>query len=242
VKLPNHPAAHFRLATAYAKANRWKEAEREFVLAQTYFGSAGDTEMVRAVSARRGFAHIQHGDVEQARYDLSSLLGFMPRPLGSGYAPCERKVTIMAGEEDNFALPFDPIPYVNPDFANAYDWPGLGHLKQFDEPRDNQVMFVSLILPPLHLCGGNAELHIRKGASGYQNDTYSYGVTTKLTYGPSFLWAVSPDVSERLLTFGFTPEILLEVQRAQLGKKIASLDFAIGHDTTVDYIKLTLVY
>ena len=51
-----------------------------------------------------------------------------------------------------------------------------------------------------------------------------------------------PDAHERLLTFEIKPEFLLDVQRAQIGKKITSLDFSIGDDTTVDYIKLTLVY
>jgi tetratricopeptide (TPR) repeat protein len=241
VKSPNHPAAHFRLAMAYAKENRWKEADREFLLAETYFGAAGDAEMVRSVSARRGFAHMQHGDVEQARIDLSSLLGFVPRPAGSGYGPCERKVTIMAGEEDNFALPFDPIPYVNPDFANTYDWAGLGHLKQFDEARGLTSLLVSLILPPLHFCSGVVELHIRKGGSGYE-DKVGYGVAPSLAWSSLPLWADLPDASERLFTLGIGPQILLDVQRSQVGKKITSLDFGIGRETTVDYIKLTLVY
>jgi len=241
VKSPNHPAAHFRLAMAYVEENRWKEAEREFVLAETYYGAAGDAEMVRSVSAHRGFAHIQHGDIEQARNDLPSLLGFAPRPPGSGFGPCERSVTLMAGEADNFALPFDPIPYVNPDLANSSDWPGLSHLKQFDEPRDDQDLFVSLILPPLHFCAGYVELHIRKGISGYQNDALVYGAAPKLA-SRATLWVDAPDVSERLLTLEIPPEVLLDVQRAQVGKKITSLDFTIGDDTTIDYIKLTLVY
>jgi tetratricopeptide (TPR) repeat protein len=245
VKSPEHPAAHFRLAMAYVKENRWKEAEREFLLAQTYFGAAGDAGMVRAVSARRGFAHMQHGDVEEARNDLPSLLGFVPRPPGSGYAPCERSVTIMAGEADNFALPFDPIPYVNPDFAKGSTWPGLGRLKQFDEPRDDQILFASFKLPPLHFCGGYAEVHIRKGTTGYQNDTLSYGAVgavPRIWSATVLLWADLPDAHERLLTFEIKPEFLLDVQRAQIGKQITSLDFTIGDDTTVDYIKLTLVY
>jgi hypothetical protein len=45
-----------------------------------------------------------------------------------------------------------------------------------------------------------------------------------------------------LYTLGIPGEFLLDVQRAQLSKKVTSLDFAIGDDTTVDYIKLTLVY
>jgi tetratricopeptide (TPR) repeat protein len=241
VKSPNHPAAHLHVAMDYAKQNRWKEAEREFLLAETYFGAGGDAEMVRAVSARRGFARLQSGDAEMARYDLPSLLGFLPRPPGSGYGPCERSVTLLAGEADHFALPFDPIPYVNPDFASDSDWPKDGHLKQFDELRDDQALFVSLILPPLHFCEGLLETRIRKGNSGYENDTMGWGVAGRMT-APYPLWADSPGVSERLLTRMIGREFLLDVQRAQAGKKITSLDISIQDDTTVDYIKLTLVY
>jgi tetratricopeptide (TPR) repeat protein len=240
VKSPNHPAAHFRLAMAYTKENRWKEAEREFLLAETYFGSAGDTAMVRAVSARRGFAHMQNGDVEQARYDLPSILAFMPRPLGSGYGPCERKVTLMAGEDDDFALPFDPIPYVNPDFASNPFWPGLARLKEFDEVRD-QVLFASFVLPSLHFCNSQLELRVRKGGSRYQDDVFWYGVAPKLTNGTGPIWNFAPDTSERLFTIDITSEVLLDVQRAQVGKK-TSLDIQVGHGTTVDYLKLMLVY
>jgi hypothetical protein len=45
-----------------------------------------------------------------------------------------------------------------------------------------------------------------------------------------------------LFTSGIPGDFLLDVQRAQFSKKVASLDFAIGDDTTVDYIKLTLIY
>jgi hypothetical protein len=147
----------------------------------------------------------------------------------------------MAGEDDNFALPFDPIPYVNPDFANASYWPGLGRLKQFDEPRD-QVLFASLILPSLHFCSGEAEFHFRKGVSSYQNDVVGFGVAPKPAYATGLLWQIAPDAPERLLTIDISPEVLLDAQRAQVGKKTTSLDFYIGHGTTVDYIKLTLVY
>lgn len=246
VKAPNHATAHLRLAMAGARANRWKEAEREFLLAETYFAAAGDLEMVRAVSARRGFARMQSGDTDLARHDLPSLLGFVPRPAGSGYGPCERSVTVMAGEADDFALPFDPIPYINPDFGNL-ERPKNGRPKQFDEAREDQSLVVSLILPPVRFCSARVELRIRKGGGGYQNDAVNFGVTHK--NGPEQplqrtypIWVDAPESNERLFTFQLTGEYLFDVQRAQLGKKAACLDIGIGDDTTVDYIKLTLVY
>ncbi len=242
VKSPNQPAAHLRLAMIDAKKGRWKEAEREFILAETFFQAGDDAEMVRAVSARRGFARMQNGDADLARRDFPSLAGFSPLPAGSGYGPCERSVSVMAGEADSFALPFDPIPYASPELAiNNPNWPNHGPLKQFDEQRDDAYLFVSLILPSLHFCEGHVELRIRKGYTGYENDSMVIGFPP----GPRQqipLWLDTPSATERLLTFTIGAEYLLDTQRAQLGKKITSLDFAIGDDTTVDYIKITLVY
>ena len=240
VKAPNHPAAHLRLAMTYAKKGRWKEADREFLLAETYFQAGGDAEMVRAVSARRGFARMQNGDADLARHDLSSFAGFLPRPPGSGYGACERTVTVMAGEADNFALPYDPIPYVNPDFAANPQWARHGRPKQFDELRDNENLWVSLILPSLRFCGGQLELRIRKGSTGWENDSVNYGVSPNISK-KRLLWD-SADIRERLLTVDLDPAFLLEVQGAQIGKKITSLDIIIGDDTVVDYVKITLVY
>jgi tetratricopeptide (TPR) repeat protein len=242
VKSPNHPAAHFRLAMAYVKQNRWKEAEREFLLAETYFRAADDADMVRVVSARRGFARMQNGDTDLARFDLPALIGFQPRPAGSGYGTCERTITVMAGENDNFALPFDPIPYLNPDFTDSTGWPKDGRLKQFDEPRDDTTFLASLILPRLQYCEGHVELHIRKGKAGFENDTMGYGSAPAMAHTNMPLWLDAQDQTERLLTFTIGQDTLLEVQRAQYKKNITSLDFVIQDDTTVDYIKLTLVY
>jgi hypothetical protein len=62
------------------------------------------------------------------------------------------------------------------------------------------------------------------------------------TSGPILIWADRPDENERLLTNGISGDFLLDVQRAQFYKKVTSLDFSIGDDTTVDYIKVTLIY
>lgn len=242
VRSPNHPAAHLRLAMTYAKQGRWKEAEREFILAQTYFQAAGDTEMVRTISARRGIARFQNGDADLARQDIPSLAGFLALPAGAGYGPCERKVTVMAGEADDFALPYDPIPYVNPDFATAPQWPRRkGLRKQFDELREDEPLFASLILPPLHFCGAQLELRVRNGGFGYKNDTFSFGSFESSAWNIGLLWDPA-DSNERLRTVNVTPGLLLDVQRAQLGKRINSFDVVVGLHTTVDYIKLTLVY
>jgi hypothetical protein len=202
--------------------------------------------MLRVISARRGIARFQNGDTDLARQDIPSLAGFVALPAGAGYGPCERKVTVMVGETDHFALPYDPIPYVNPDFAIHAGWPmGKGLRKQFDELRDGEVLFASLILPPLHFCGAVMELRIRAGGFGYMNDMIGYG-SAGGGQGTGFsqvgqLWDPRDD-NERLRTFDVTPGFLLDVQRAQLEKKINSLDVTIGQHTTVDYIKLTLVY
>ena len=59
---------------------------------------------------------------------------------------------------------------------------------------------------------------------------------------PIPIWLDAQDRTERLFTFSIGPETLLDVQRAQYKKKVTSLDFIVQDDTTVDYIKLTLVY
>jgi hypothetical protein len=188
---------------------------------------------------RPGIARIRNGDLDLARYDLPAVAGFLPRPAGSGYGPCERKVTVMAGENDNFAPPYDAIPYVNPDLASGPNFPRDGSLKLFDDPRNDKIFFVSLILPPLHFCGGQMELRIRKGLAGYENDEMLWGTAGKMS--SAVLWRPR-DGSERLLTLDVRPELLLDVQRAQLGRKITSLDISINQNTVIDYIKLTLVY
>ena len=162
-RFPNQPAAHLRLAQAAAKQGQWKQAEREFILAETYFNAIGDTDMVRAVSARRGFARIESGDLDQARADLPALFSLPSRLPNAGYGPCERTVTLMAGQDDNFALPFDPVPYVNPDFAGINEYNFQKHLKQFDEQLSGAYVFASLVLPPLTFCDGRLGIHMRKG-------------------------------------------------------------------------------
>ena len=236
LKSPNHPAAHLRLAMTYARKGRWKEADREFILAQTYFQAAGDAEMVRA---RRGIARLQNGDATLARQDLPSLAGFLALPSALGYGLCERTVTVMAGEADNFAKPGDSIPYVNPDFAASSYWRN-GPLKEFDDPSEDVPLFVSLILPPLRFCGAQMELRVRKGRGGYENDALLYGSAPRLTEGVG-LWRPT-DGDQRLLTIDIGPESLLGVQRTQIGKKVTSLDVQVSQRTIVDYIKLTLVY
>ena len=152
----------------------------------------------------------------------------------------------MSGQDDNFTLPVDPIPYVNPDYAGSRYWKPGKHHKQFNEEFDDAYLFASIILPRLTFCQGRIEVHIRKGKSGYQNDTLGFGVAPfnpPLPNSlPQFIWVDRPDENERLYSTGINRDFLLDVQRAQFSKKVTSLDFSIGDDTTVDYIKLTLVY
>jgi tetratricopeptide (TPR) repeat protein len=243
---PNHPAAHLRLAQCAAKQGQWKQAEREFILAETYFQALGDTDMVRAVSARRGFARVESGDLDQARTDLPALFSLQPRLPDTGYGSCERSVTLMSGQDDNFAMPVDPIPYVSPGFAAFDEWATEKHHKQFNEQIDDAMLFASIILPRLTFCQGRIEVHMRKGKSGYQNDSLAFGVAPFKSPLPAsgtiLIWADRQDENERLFTNGIPGDFLLDVQRAQYSKKVTSLDFSIGDDTTVDYIKLTLVY
>jgi len=76
---------------------------------------------------------------------------------------------------------------------------------------------------------------------GFENDTIIFGSSPRLVHFRP-LWLDAQDRTERLLSFPVGPDVLLDVQRAQYAKKVTSLDFVIQDDTTVDYIKLTLVY
>jgi hypothetical protein len=76
-----------------AVENRWKEAEREFLLAETYFGAAGDSEMDRAVSARPGpppnpsaghFSHTTPHDTDPAEQPHFPQPELRPRKSSSG--------------------------------------------------------------------------------------------------------------------------------------------------------------
>jgi hypothetical protein len=245
-RYPNHPAAHLRLAQSAAKQGQWEQAEREFILAETYFNALGDTDMVRAVSARRGFARVESGDLDHARADLPALFSLQPRLPDTGYAACERTVTLMSGQDDNFALPFDPIPYASPGFAGINEWIFQKHLKQFDEQVGGAYLFASLILPRLTFCDGRLGIHMRKGRASTKNDWLTYGVapfTPPLpSSGHQLIWADRPNEDERLFTAVIAREFLLDMQRAQYSSKTPSVDFMIGEDTTVDFIKLTLVY
>jgi len=243
---PNHPAAHLRVAQWFAKQGQWKQAEREFILAETYFQALGDTDMVRAVSARRGFARVESGDLDQARTDLPALFSLQPRLPDTGYAPCERTVTLMAGQDDNFALPFDPIPYASPGFGGINEWIFQKHVKLFDEQVGGAYVFASLLLPRLTFCDGRLGIHMRKGKASTKNDWLTYGVapfTPPLpSSGHQLIWTDRPNEDERLFTAVIPREFLLDVQRAEYASKTPSVDFMIGEDTTVDFIKLTLVY
>jgi hypothetical protein len=191
---------------------------------------------------------VESGDLEQARNDLPSLFSLQPRLPDTGYGPCERTVTLMSGQDDNFTLPIDPIPYVNPDVIAERVRAGEKHHKQFNEELDDVELWASIILPRLTFCQGRVEIHMRKGKSGYQNDVLNYGVFPFGAPLPSMgakgepIWLDRPDQSEILFTQLVDREFLLDVQRAQSSKKVTSLDFGVGDDTTVDYIKLILIY
>ena len=152
----------------------------------------------------------------------------------------------MSGQDDNFALPVDLIPYVTPTFAGRPGWSSQKHRKQFNEEYDDAFLFASIVLPRLTFCQGRVEIRVRKVKSGYQNDSVAYGVAPMSpplpVSGPQLIWGDTPDLNEKLFMRVIPGDFLLDAQRAQFSKKVTSLDFAIGDDTTVDYIKLTLIY
>jgi hypothetical protein len=135
---------------------------------------------------------------------------------------------------------------VNPDFAGINEYNFQKHLKQFDEQLSGAYVFASLVLPPLTFCDGRLGIHMRKGKTGGKTDWLTYGVAPFRPPLPSsgrqLIWADRPNENEALFTAVIPREFLLDVQRAEYSKKVTSLDVMIGEETTVDFIKLTLVY
>lgn len=245
---PQNAAAHFRLAGHQARAGEERQAEQSFLAAELYWRARGDQEMLRRVSAQRGLARLAAGRFDEARNDLPSLSGLLRLPSGAGYAPCEHVVEVMAGVPDNFAPPYDPV-YVNPDMRAHPVFPRDGHLKQFDEQNDDVVLFASLPLPAMRLCSGVFETRIRcnVGNPGRMNDTLRLGVaplngSEPLTALTSYLWSDRPEASERLFGLDLSGEFLRAVQYHSKSPTSPYLDLSVGDDTTVDYVKLTLVY
>jgi len=86
-----------------------EESRDAFQAAQTYFRARGNNEISRDVGARRGIQLLAAGDWQRAREDLAGI-------VSSGRDRCSNTVTLMAGTNDQFAGPPDPIPFLSSAF------------------------------------------------------------------------------------------------------------------------------
>jgi hypothetical protein len=123
-----------------------------------------------------------------------------------------------------------------------------GRTKQFDEDRDDAAVRASFPLPGIRLCSGKLEAHIRSNIrnSGRENDGFMAGL---LSPGPMMvlrqrtpLWANFAGLAEATVAMELDGEFLRQVQLRSPEPDRAMLDVEIADDTTVDYIRLTLVY
>lgn len=239
---PEHGGAHLLLGEAAAQRGQWAEAERHFTLASTYFQTSGVPTMVRAVSSRRGLRQLAGGDAEAARAALQPGQSLAK----TGAAPCERFVVLMAGQEDNFAKPDDPVPFLSPRFPTGPDDPLR---RSFDQGLVDGRLMLSFPLPNYRFCSGQLTLRMRRDLSvggGSFNDQISIGAAPfEATIAPPLvktLWAALMESAAADLTLELAPDMLAAVQRAYAGAPVAFLDIVAGDDTDFDFVKLTLVY
>ena len=242
---PDHAAAHFQLGDLVAREGKWREADGAFESAQTYFGVQQNAKLQRAVAARRGLRRLEAGDYDLARHDLAA---FAALPMGSGVSPCEHVTVLQAGVKDNFAQPPDPMGEASPRFNEVPTIANQRSRRSFDEPANNQQMYLSIPLPPVRVCAAKLEYHIRRGSDrgGALNDFLQVGAMPFNSSESSIqsfpLWADAPESMERTITLELTPETFASAMRAYAGKPIAMLDIFAGDDTEFDYIKVTIFY
>lgn len=242
---PDAPAAHLQLASLAADAGNWSEAEREFLTASLYFQTRGDAAMTRAVAARRGLRLLASGDAAAARNDL---LPFTAASIsGAGAGPCERMVVLLAGQQDNFRPPLDPIGYVSPRFQLFPTVAGGSLTTQFDDNKPDRVLVLSFPLPPVRICSAQLEYQARRNFNNVatENDYITLGAAPfETAYAPlnNLVWASTPREESQIATLELKAELFANVQRAYANQPLASLDIHAGDDTSFDYFKLTLVY
>ncbi|MCX6608107.1 MAG: serine/threonine-protein kinase [Acidobacteria bacterium] len=235
---PDHPVALLRLAEAAASEGRMEESRDGFHAAQTYFRARGNNEMSRAVGARRGMQLLAAGDWQRAQEDLAGT-------ISPGRDRCSSTVTLMAGTNDQFAAPMDPIPFV----SSAFPKPASStRLILFDDadPAEGELR-LSFPLPPVRLCSAVVQVRIRaKDADmGRMNDVITFGVAPFLpSTAPDrrALWSDRPGLRERTVSYELGPALLAECFRSYAKEDVAYLDIHASDDTVFDFVRLTLIY
>jgi len=240
---PQYPPARLWSAVHFAKSGDEARAAREFLSAETNLGALGDSELVRVVSARRGMTNIAAGQMELARQDLPILEKLPLRP-GMGYGTCERVIVVMGGVPDNFAMPADPVEHQSEELLAL---PGnLVHKNvRFDDWIQDASLLVSLPIPPLRYCSCEIETRIRRrDMIDSVDDKIVMRLRDEFALPNSSgldLWLHDPRATERvlnrMLNVAAINQIVVTSKRA-----MPFIDLWVQDDTSVDYIKLTLVY
>ncbi len=227
---PQNAAAMLRLAVH----EQDPEAEEHFLAAATLFRARGNRDGERLVAALRGVAELKQGNLAGAQMDLASMAS--SHPVGLGRGTCERSVTFTAGVPDHFALPLDPVEFVN---TKAKGHP----LRQFDEEGQDKFLLVSFPLPSVLICSIEVEALVRRlpGDQGAMNDAISVGVTGGPPIVTIPIWSATPTLTERTLNMGIIDKDLERFLSA-VDWKAPTLDISIEDETTVDYVRVTFVY
>jgi len=243
---PDHPAAHLQLANLRAAANDHNATERSFLSAATYAQAHQLPELVKAISRRRGLYRLAAGHTDAARNDLATIAA-QTFPEGTGAGPCEHKLILQAGVQDDFAAPPDPVSFISPRFRQMTALANRPNSGRFDqEPRDT-ALAISFPLPPVRICSGQLLINMRRApGSGADNDILLAGAapfdssTVPALQRP--LWTGAPNRLKGGIQIELTPEVFANVQRAYAGEPQAFLDLFASDDTDFDYIVLVLVY
>jgi tetratricopeptide (TPR) repeat protein len=235
---PDHPVAILRLAEESAKDGETEEARDGFQAAETYFRAGGNAAMAQVVKGRRGLLALAAGDLMRAQAELTGT-------LVSGRERCSSTVTMMAGSNDQFAAPPDPVPFASEGFVAMQS---VIRRMPFDDPDQTEgQLFLSFPLPSMRLCSAVVQIRIRvkEPNRGNANDVITFGVAPFLpSTSPDRipLWSDRPELKERTMSFELSPALLAECMRAYAKSDVAYLDIHASDDTIFDFVRLTVIY
>ncbi len=242
----DHPGAHLQLASLHNADANEPAAERAYLAAQTYAQAHAQPDLVRAIASRRGLFRLASGHPDAARNDLASVTGQAIPDTGTG--PCEHKLLLQSGINDDFAQPPEAPAFVSPRFKLMPSFANRTDTGKFDQGLLDTQIAVSFPLPPVRICSGQLFVTMRRNPAvgGSENDYLMVGAAPFDTTGvPTLqhsLWAGYRDSYKGTITLDLGADIFANAQRAYAGQPQTSLDLYASDDTEFDYITLLIVY
>lgn len=170
------------------------------------------------------------------------------RPAG---AKCLRDIHLVAGVEDDFALPAEPTQPAADLVAYTQKWWPLPATRQFDTEATDLALIHTFTGWQGPICGATLELHLHGGPSTLSsNDSirlellggsdhqkaFLYWVTIHYVlgdWGPGQAGVVTLDLADLPVYGGFPTDILISLNDGRM-------DLMVEDDTAVDYAKLDI--